>query len=55
MTTFMDYYSYATMEYIAEKEMELINKIKKYFADNSEMIIAGLAGLSGNYYPVIFK
>lgn len=56
MTSVMDIYTYDALQFIAEKEMELFNKIKKYFAENQETIVAGLSSLNGNYYnPALYR
>ena len=50
-----DYLTMDALAFIFEQESALLKRLKKYFADNKELIITGLTMLSGNYHVYFHK
>ena len=46
---------YRTSSILAEKEISLWKRFKKYLAENSEIICSGLMSMNGNYYMPVNK
>lgn len=47
----MNYYlTMETMTFIAERESALLERIRKYFADNKKLIVVGLAAMCNSHH-----